>query len=408
MKKKLNSTVVLLIALVLGIVFGLVFGEKMSFIAPIGDIFLNLIKMIVIPIVMCSIITSVANMGDIKKLGRIGGKTLALYIGTTVLAACIGLALAGVTHLGEGVAIQAGEEVAVAELSILSVLKNIVPSNIFAAMANFETLPCIVFSILFGVALIMVKEKAGPVVSALECCSEALNAMVGIIMKIAPLGIFALVSAGLGQYGVEIFAALGKYIVLCYIGVPLLCVVYIIMLKAFGGLSIKKFISGGFKVFATAFTTRSSAATLPVNIEVATKEFGVPEDIAKFTLPIGCTINMNGAAMGFAMKAILAGYIFGAPLSPGQCVIAVIICTLSGIGMPGIPNAALVFNVLLFTTLGFPNGALIGMLASVESLEDMIQTAGNVLGDSVCTVLVANSEKKREARLTKAAEKQQA
>lgn len=405
MKKKLNSTVVLLIALFLGIICGLIFGEKMTFIAPIGDIFLNLIKMIVVPIVMCSIITSVANMGDIKKLGRIGGKTLVLYIGTTALAACIGLALAGITHLGEGVTIQAGEEIAVAELSVLGVLKNIVPSNIFAAMANFETLLCIVFSILFGIALVMVKEKAGPVVSVLECCSEALNAMIGIIMKIAPLGIFALVAAGLGQYGIEIFAALGKYIVLCYIGVPLLCIIYIVMLKLFSDLPIKKFLSGGFRVFATAFTTRSSAATLPINIEVATDEFGVPEDIAKFTLPIGCTINMNGAAMGFAMKAILAGYIFGAPLTPSQCVIAVLICTLSGIGMPGIPNASLVFNVLLFSTLGFPNGALIGMLASVESLEDMIQTAGNVLGDSVCTVLVAHSEKKREIRLANAAVK---
>lgn len=394
--KKLNSTAWMMLALVLGILCGLLFGEKMAVVAPIGTIFLNLIKMIIIPIVMCSIITSTASMGDIKKLGRVGGKTLLLYIGTTALAASIGIVLAYSTRLGEGISLGAGEEVTVASPSLLEMLSNIVPSNIFSAMANFETLPCIVFSIIFGIAMIMVQEKAAPVMAVINACNETLNTMVSLIMKVAPVGIFALVSAGIGQYGVEIFAALGKYLVLCYIGAPLLSVVYIILLKLFGNLPVRKFLSGGFKVFATAFTTRSSAATLPLNIEVATKEFGVPEEIARFTLPIGCTINMNGAAMGFAMKAMLAGFIFGSPLTLSQCITAVAISTLSGVGMPGIPNAALVFNVLLFTTLGFPNGALIGMLASIESLEDMIQTACNVLGDSVCTVLVANSEKKRE------------
>ena len=401
--KKINSTVWMLVAVVLGIICGIIFGERMTVIAPIGNVFLNLIKMIIVPIVMCSIITATASIGDMKKLGRVGGKTLALYVGTSCFAACVGLMLASVSKLGQGVAIiEEAEEVAVASVSVLDILVNIVPSNIFSAMANFETLPCIVFSIIFGIALIKIGEKANPVVAVITVCSDALNTMIGIIMKVAPFGIFALVSAGIGQHGVEIFAALGKYLVLCYIGVPLLMVLYLILLKLFGGLSVKKFLTGGFKVFATAFTTRSSAATLPINIEVTTKEFGVPEEIAKFTLPLGCTINMNGATMGFAMKAILAGYLFGAPLTLEQCVIAVAISTLAGVGMPGIPNASLVFNVLLFTTLGFPNGALIGMLASVESLEDMIQTAGNVMGDSVCAVLVANSERKREQRLSAA------
>lgn len=397
--KKISGTAVLMISLILGIACGLIFGEKMTAIAPIGNIFLNLIKMIIVPIVMCSIISSTASIGDIKKLGRVGGKTLMLYIGTTALSATIGIILAYSTRLGEGIMLGTGEEVSVASVSLLEMLNNIVPSNIFAAMANFETLPCIVFSIIFGVALIMVQEKSTPVLDVVNACNEALNAMISIIMKVAPIGIFALVSSGIGEYGVEIFAALGKYVILCYIGTPLLCLAYIILLKLFGGLPIKKFLTGGFRIFATAFTTRSSAATLPTSIEVCTKEFGVPENIARFTLPIGCTINMNGAAMGFAMKAILAGFVFGSPLSLSQCITAIAISTLSGIGMPGIPNAALVFNVLLFTTLGFPNGALIGMLASIESLEDMIQTAGNVLGDSVCTVLVANSEKKRELNI---------
>ena len=399
--KKISLTAWMLIALILGIMCGVIFGESITVIAPIGNIFLNLIKMIIIPIVMCSIIASTASIGDIQKLGRVGGKTLLLYIVTTVMAATIGIILAYSTHLGEGIALETGEEVEVASVSVLEMLLNIVPDNIFEAMVNFETLPCIVFSIIFGIALILIGERGTPVLTIVNSCNDALTAMISIIMKVAPIGIFSLVASGIGQYGVEIFAALGQYLVLCYIGVPLLFGIYMIFLKFFGGLPIRKFITGGFKIFATAFTTRSSAATLPVNIETTTKEFGVPEDIARFTLPIGCTINMNGAAMGFAMKAILAGFIFGSPLTLSQCITAVAISTLSGIGMPGIPNAALVFNVLLFSTLGFPNGALIGMLASIESLEDMIQTAGNTLGDSVCAVLVANSERKREKKLQK-------
>ena len=398
-KKKLNPTLVMLIALALGLVTGLVLGEKAAVLQSIGDIFIKLIKMVVIPIVMCSIITATTNIGDMKKLGRVGSKTLILYILTTAMAAVLGIILATATHLGEGVVLEAAADEVVTEgISIGEVFANIVPSNIFSAMANFETLPCIVFSLLFGISLLMLGERSRPVVEVLEICNEALQKLVGIVMKVAPIGIFCLIASGIGQYGAEVFAALGQYLILAYIVVALLFVVYLLLIKFFSDVPVKKFLSGGVKIAMTAFTTRSSAATLPVNIDTTVNEFGVPEDIARFTLPIGCTINMNGAATGFAMKAVLAGFIFGHPLTLPQLISTVVICTISGIGMPGIPNAALVFNVLLFSTLGFPNGALIGMLASVESLEDMIQTAGNVLGDSACAVLVAASEKKREAK----------
>lgn len=395
--KKIGSTGWLLIALAAGIICGLVFGERMTVVQPIGDIFINLIKMSVIPIVMCSIITSTASIGDTKKLGRIGSKMIALYVVTTALAATLGLLIAFAAKLGQGVVIEgSGQDVEIAAVSILEVLYNIVPSNIFEAMANFDTLPCIVFSLLFGIALIMIGDKSKPVLVVLDACSEALHKIISMVMMVAPIGIFCLISANIGAYGIEVFTALGKMILLIYITVPLLIILYLILVYFYGGMPPKKFISGGFKIFMTAFTTRSSSATLPVNMGVCINEFDVPDEIAKFTLPIGCTINMNGAAIQFAMTAVLAGYVFGHPLSLTQCVTAVFICTLAGIGMPGIPNAGLVFNVLLFTTMGFPSGALLGMLASIECLVDMMTTSGNVMGDAACAVLIAASEKKYE------------
>ncbi len=166
-------------------------------------------------------------------------------------------------------------------------------------------------------------------------------------------------------------------------------------------MSITHFVKAATKVFITAFTTRSSAATLPVTLKTTIEDLGVDRDIAEFTLPIGTTINMNGAAMAMGISAVLASYIYNSPLTLEQIIIAIVISTLSGIGMPGVPNSGMVFNIFLFTSLGFPAGALIGMIASVEGLTDMICTACNVTGDVVSAVLVNRSEKKRAARLQK-------
>ena len=396
--KKINPTVKIFIALVLGLICAFVFKEKCAVLEPIGTIFLNLIKMLVIPLVMCSIITSVTGMKDINKLGRVGGRMLGLYCITTAGAAAVGLALAKISHLGEGVVLT-GEtgEIMESTLSIGSLLINMFPSNIFESMANFQTLPCIVFSILFGVAMIFVGPTAEPVERVLRSATQILYKMVALVMKLAPSGCFALIASGIGQNGSEILGALAKMVVLTYVG----CFLYMIILTALavtlGGIPIKEFLPRAFRVFATAFTSRSSAATLPTTITMA-EELGVSPEIAEFSLPIGCTINMNGAALGLALKTMLAAFIFGRILSPSEWIIAILVCTLSGIGMPGVPNSGTVFNIFMFSTLGFPQGALIGMFAGVENLEDMVQTALNVFGDLTCSTILNRSEMKHAAK----------
>lgn len=400
MKALKHPTVRILIALVLGLAVGLIFKQGAAVLQPIGDIFLKLIRMLVIPLVMCSIINSTSNMKDMRILGRVGGKTLALYVLTTAAATAIGIFLATIARVGEGVSIvETAEAVHADPPTFLGVLSGMIPSNIFASMANFDTLPCIIFSILFGISITVLGEKGEPVKRLFASATEVLFTLVGIVVKIAPIGIFALIASGIGQNGAEIFTALGLFCILHYVGAAFLIVFYLILIRFAGGMGVGHFVKAASKVFITAFTTRSSAATLPVTLKTTIEDLGVDRDLAEFTLPIGTTINMNGAAMAMGISAVLASFIYNAPLTPGQIVLAIVISTLSGIGMPGVPNSGMVFNIFLFTSLGFPAGALIGMIASVEGLTDMVCTACNVTGDVVCAVLVNRSERKREAKM---------
>lgn len=393
--KKMNATVKILIGLILGMIVGIVFGEKATFLQPIGNIFINLIKMLVIPLVMCSIINSVSGMKDLKVMGRVGGKTVLLYVITTMGAGALAIVVGMLFHVGEGLAIVEAAEVSAETPTVLGILLNIVPSNIFAAMANFDTLPCIVFSVLFGVAIVMCGEVGQPVRNVIGSAAEVIYKMVNIIVKIAPLGVFALIAASIGENGPEILSALGLFCVLNYVCGIILLIVFCILAKLFTKIPLGVFIKGLSKVFMTAFSTRSSAATLPVTIKTTVEDLGVDENLARFTLPIGCTINMNGNAVCMALAAVLASYVYGQPLSFGQIAIAIIIATISSIGMPGVPNSGIVFNTMMFSALGFPAGSLIAMIASVESLNDMMSTGLNVSGDVLCAAIVDNSEKKR-------------
>ena len=392
--KKMNATVKILIGLVLGMIVGIVFGEKATILQPIGNIFINLIEMLVIPLVMCSIINSVSGMKDLKVMGRVGGKTVMLYVITTMGAAALAIIVGLMFHVGEGLAIVEAAEVSAETPTILGILLNIVPSNIFAAMANFDTLPCIVFSIIFGVAVVLSGEDGQPVKQVIGSAAEVIYKMVNIIVKLAPLGVFALIASSIGENGPEILSALGLFCVLNYACGIVLLIVFCILSQIFTKIPLGKFVKGLSKVFMTAFSTRSSAATLPVTIKTTVEDLGVDENLARFTLPIGCTINMNGNSICMALAAVLGSYVFGKPLTFGQIAIAIAIATISSIGMPGVPNSGIVFNTMMFSALGFPAGSLIAMIASVESLNDMMSTGLNVAGDVLCATIVDNSEKK--------------
>lgn len=403
MKKHLkNPTVRILIGLVLGLIVGLVFKEKAAVLQPIGDIFIRSIRMLVIPLVLLSITNSTSNMEDLTVLGRIGGKTISLYILTTALSAAIAITLGMITGIGKGISIvETGEIVATESPTISQIIVNMVPSNIISSMANGDTLPIIIFAILLGIAITIAGEKGKVIKNVIESGTEVIYSLVSLVVKTAPLGVFALIASGIGQNGAEIFTTLGKFVILVYVAVVFIIMMYMILIHFFSGMKVSEFVKPASKIFITAFTTRSSAATLPVTIKTSVEEIGIDRDIAEFTLPIGCTINMNGAAMLLALSAVLASNIYGIPLTLDKIVIAIMISTLSGIGMPGVPNSGVIFNIFLFTTLGLPVGTLIGLLASIESLSDMVCTACNVIGDVVSAKLVDHSEKKREQKLAK-------
>lgn len=392
--KKDYSIFWILGAIVLGAVFALIFGEKMSVVAPIGNIFIKLIKMCCVPLVMCSITLSVAKMDDMRKMGRIGGKMLAFYILTGFIAGVIGIVIGFVTNLGQGITPAAAEEVTAESFSFLAVLENMVPDNVFSSMANFEMLPCIIFSIFFGVGLSMIGEKAKVVMDFMDGVLEAIYKVIGIVMKIAPIGIFALISSGIGTNGAEILSALGMLIVLTGVGCFILIFLYAIVTHGASKIPYNKIIPAYGKIAVTAFSTRSSAATLPLTMKTAVDDLGCDEEVSNFVLPIGCTMNMNGLICEFALIAVLAGNFYGSPLTIGQCIIAILIATISGIGMPGIPQGGSIFYVVLFSAIGLPNGSLIAMLLGVEALLDMIATSANVCGDMAVASIVTSSERK--------------
>lgn len=401
MKRKFNLTLWTFIGLGLGIVCGIIGGEKMSFLSPLGNIFVNLIKMVCIPLVMCSMITTVSSMRDMKKMGRISAKMLLSYVGTCVMAGVIALFIAFSVDLGAGITMTGIGETETTEIvSVLDVFLNIVPENIFSAMANFEMLPCLIFSIFFGLALALTGDKGKPAVSFFEACNHACFKVIEIVMYVSPVGIFALVASGIGASGMEILATLGIFVIFQYVAAAIMLIIYALMTHFSTGIPIKKLIPAYLKVTATAFSTRSSAATLPLTIKTSVEDLGCDEEIANFTLPIGCTINMNGFVSNLCMTAVLAGNIFGSPLTIGQCVTAVLIATMSGIGMPGIPNGGMAFQIMLFSALGLPTSSvLLGMIQGVGTLVDMINTTSNVCGDMACASIITASEKKRQKKL---------
>lgn len=393
--KKLTTSTQVLIAVVLAIIAGLIFGEKITVLQPIGDMFLSLIKTLVIPLVFCSICGAVSGMKDMTKLRNIGGKVLILFIVTTSVAAAIGIVVSEALQIGKGLdySVELAEDVGEVP-SVLQVILNMFPSNIVDSMAQGNNLQVIIFAIFLGCAIIAAGRAAEPFKRGIDSLTSVLYSLTGIIMKFSPIGIFCLLGSAIGAHGAEVFSAIGLYILAVYISCFVVLIFDVILVKVFGKVGMKDFIRAALPVGITAFTLRSSAGTLPVTMQKTRDELGVSEDIAGFTLPLGATINMNGAALNMTAFGILAANACGVHLSPSQYAIAIFICTISGIGVPGVPSGGLVLNLLLLSTLGLPAG-LLGLITGIDNLTDMICTATNVVGDMVTSTIVDNSEKKK-------------
>lgn len=392
MKLKVHTQI--LIAIVLGVVAGILFKEKTVHIKIVGDMFIRLLKAIIIPLIMASMVAGIVSLGDVRKLGRIGLKTFLYYAATTTLAVTVGLILVNVMKPGVGVQIVeqevdlGGREVP----SVVSIVRDIVPSNLFYAMAQDKVLSIIFFSILMGVAISSVGEKAKPLVTLFEAFNAVMMKITDWIMRLAPYGVFALMAHTIGTMGLAVIKPLLAYMATVAMGLAIhACVTLPILLIVFGKYSPVKFIKDVFSAVATAFSTASSAATLPITMDCLQENTGVSNKVTSFVLPLGATVNMDGTALYEAVAAMFIAQAYGIDLGFGHQLLIVLTATLASVGAAAIPGAGLVTMVIVLRAVNLPLEG-IGMILAVDRILDMLRTAVNVWGDACGATVVANME----------------
>ncbi len=395
-KHKIGLTGRVFIGFALGIILGIIFQEKITAISFIGTIFLNLVKMNVVLLIFFSIVSGVASMSDITKLKKIGAKTVSYYIVTTVLAALIGLFIANTVQPGDGLdmsALVSGETYKASEMSSFAeTITSMFPSNIITSMADGNLMQIIVFSVFLGIALVMLGEKAEGAKHCFALASDIMCKITDLVMQLSPFGVCALMACVTGQYGMDIFGPLAKFI-LCVFGAQLLvlCGLYSIMLKFIAKVPLKSFYKNMVPVWLMTLSTTSSSATLPLSTTTTTRKFGVSSQLASFTLPLGATINMNGAVCFYAIATIFVAQIYGVDLSLSKQISLILLTTCISVGSPGIPGGAIVMTTMLLSNMGLPLEA-VGVLAGINRLIDMGDTSLNVTGDIVSTLCIARGE----------------
>ncbi|MCB9000631.1 MAG: dicarboxylate/amino acid:cation symporter [Bacteroidales bacterium] len=425
MTKKLPLYAKILVGMLLGIIFSIVAillgwnGFVSDYIKPFGTIFLNLLKLIAMPLIFTSLISGVAGLSDITRLSRIGLKTILMYIATTLLAVTVGLTVVNIINPGKflseasrqdfitqySIDVSAKQELAanVSQRSPLQFLVDLVPENIVSAASNNTAmLQVIFFSLLLGVAIVLVgNSKADPVKNFFLSLNTIVLKIVDIVMLFAPIGVFALMAAlvvevagdSVASAG-EIFISLGMYALAVIIGlIFLIFVVYPLILKLTTGISFKKFYKAIFPAQLVAFSTSSSAATLPVTMEQVERELKVSNDITSFVLPVGVTINMDGTSLYQAVATVFIAQVFGIDLTFSQLLTILITATLASIGSAGVPGAGMVMLIIVLNSVGLPVEGL-ALILAIDRPLDMLRTTVNVTGDSMIASIVAKTEGK--------------
>ncbi len=403
---KLNLTAKIIIALILGAIVGLVlnlFAKDLFDILdpylfnPLGQIFLNLIKMLVVPIVFVSIVLGTAGLGDPKKLGRIGVKTVSYFLVTTCIAIVIAICLAYVTDPGmvEGIDKSQAEFETEEAPPVGETLLGIIPANPLMAMAEGNMLQIIAFSIFIGLGLTALGEKTKGVLNLFEQVNDVLMYLVKLIMKFAPYGTFGLIASAIGSQGFGALKAMGLYFIVVFAALIIHAIV------TYGGTIFflaKKSPIWFFKNFSpamtVAFSTSSSSATLPVSMDIAQNKLNVPKSVSSFVQPLGATINMDGTAIMQGVATIFIAQVYGIDLSLEQLITVVLTAVLASIGTAGVPGVGLIMLAMVLSSVGLPVEG-IGLILGIDRLLDMTRTAVNISGDASCALFVGESEKKR-------------
>ena len=395
----MNLSLQIFASLVLSVIVGLVLGEGAAapvktWIAPIGTMFINLIKMMIVPVVFCSLVVGMTSMGDMKKLGRIGIKTLSIYMVTTAIAIVIGFAVALAIDPGTGMSMAGATAPKVKEApSIMQVFVDMIPSNPIASMAKADILPVIIFALFVGAGIISVGGKrAETLISFFDAFAEVCYKIIAMIMKTAPIGVFCLLLPVVVMNGPKVLLPLLSVIICMLIGCTIHAVcVYSAMTTGAAHMSPVTFFRGMSEAMAIAFTTCSSAGTLPVNMKNVQEKLGVHRDIASFVLPLGATINMDGTALYMGVCSIFIANVFGVPLTFDQMMMIVLTGTLASIGTAGVPGAGLIMLAMVLQSVGLPLEGL-ALVAGIDRVLDMFRTCLNITGDAAVAVVVNASE----------------
>jgi Na+/H+-dicarboxylate symporter len=384
----------ILIAFILSIVVGIMYPAFAKSIKPLGDIFITLIKMIIVPVIFCTITTGIAGMGDMQKLKRVGTKMLVVYVGMTFVACAIGLGVGYLVRPGMGVTMAASQAFTqvVKTPTVGDFLLAMIPSNFVGALAKGDIVQVLVLGVFVGVALIGLGKKASAVKEVLEQGASISFYIIDIIMLYSPIGVFALMANAVAVYGISIFGAMMKYIIAEYIAALLIVIlVFILPLMLFARINIGKAIKDIGAVFIMSVSTCSGAATLPLAMDTATSKFKLPQWLVDFCLPLGGTVNSTGAAMYKSILIVFASDFYGLTLSIDQMIITVLISTMLSVASPGIPGGGIVMSAIMLNLMGLPY-EIAGMLAGIYRLVDMVHTPMNVIGDIVGAILIGKSE----------------
>lgn len=406
-KKKMGLTTKIFVALILGALFGMVLHYAVpsghikdnilveGILYIVGQGFIRLMKMLVVPLVFCSIVCGSMAIGDTKKLGTVGVRTLVFYLATTALAITVALTMGNILDPGVGldmsaISSNAAEVQTMEATSMAQTILNIIPDNPIGALATGNMLQIIVFALIVGIILAKLGEKTETVGNFFSQFNDVMMEMTMMVMSLAPIGVFCLISRTFAGIGFSAFLPLAKYMLGVLLALGVQCfIVYLGLLKIFSGLNPIKFIKNFFPVMAFAFSTATSNATIPMSIDTLAKKMGVSKRISSFTIPLGATINMDGTAIMQGVAVVFAAQAFGIVLTPMDYVTVIGTATLASIGTAGVPSVGLVTLTMVFNSVGLPVEA-IGLIMGIDRILDMARTAVNITGDAVCTTIVAH------------------
>lgn len=407
-KKKMSLSTQIFIALLTGAILGVVVHYFMpdgylkdtviinGILYVVGQGFIRLMQMLVVPLVFCSLVCGSMAIGDTKTLGKVGVKTVVFYFFTTAVAVTVALSIALLINPGRGIQlknVEAGTVASTEATSMVETILNIIPKNPIGSMASGDMLPIIVFALFVGIMLAKLGSSASTVSNFFSQFNDIMMEMTMSVMKIAPIGVFCLIAKTFAGIGFDAFLPMLKYMGSVTLALAVQCfVVYQVLLFIFTRLNPIKFIKKFFPIMTFAFTTATSNATIPLSIDTLEKKIGVSKRISSFTIPLGATVNMDGTSIMQGVAVIFIAQVYGMNLSAGDLVTVVITATLASIGTAGVPSVGLVTLSMVLSSVGLPTEG-IALIMGIDRILDMMRTAVNITGDAVCTTVVSYQEK---------------